>query len=134
MKKLFLMLGVATMVVACENGGESGGSPTVDYEKGFEYLASLNVSDAKMLYKKDATSMRSGDSDDSYWKLDLNGNESKLVVTGEDGKDYNIDIESVTKLSDRVIYIEPNAAQVFDLFYEPYTDSNGNTAESPSPQ
>ncbi len=117
------MLGLAAMVVACENGGESGGS--IDYEKGYKYLSSLNVSDAKMLYKKDATTMRSGDSDDSYWKLDLNGNESKLIITGEDGTENNIEIISIVKFNNSLLYVVPRAQQIIDLIYTP--SGNGET-------
>jgi len=104
MKKFLLMLGAAVLMTACSDDGDGSGSGSINYEEGYKYLSSLNVSDAKMIYQKTSgASMKSraaGDEDGTYYKLDLNGNESKLVITGKDGQDYNIGINKVVKLSD----------------------------------
>ncbi|MCD8318542.1 MAG: hypothetical protein LUC45_06790 [Paraprevotella sp.] len=85
MKKFLFMLGAEALMTACsDDGGSSGSGP--NYEEGYKYLSSLNVSDAKMIYQKTSdASMKSraaGDEDGTYYKLDLNGNESKLVFKG----------------------------------------------------
>ncbi len=122
------------MFAACEKSEESsvenehkddGGSydTEIDYEKGYDYLSSLNVSDAKMIYKKDAAKTRSGESDGGYWKLDLNGNESKLIITGEDGTESNIDIVTIVKLNNSLLYVVPNTNQIIDLISTPEPDT-----------
>ena len=41
-----------------------------------------------MIYTKEGTNTRSGESGTfgGVWKIDQNGNESKLIITGSDGK------------------------------------------------
>ena len=43
-----------------------------------------------MIYQKSSATRATGD--DSYYKLDLSGNEVKLSIKGEDGQDHNIGI------------------------------------------
>ena len=62
-------------------------------------------------------SRAAGDEDGTYYKLDLNGNESKLVITGKDGQDYNIGINKVVKLSDNILLINPSTQDIIDLIY-----------------
>lgn len=125
MKKFLLMLGAAVLMTACSDDGDGSGSGSINYEEGYKYLSSLNVSDAKMIYQKTSgASMKSraaGDEDGTYYKLDLNGNESKLVITGKDGQSYNIRIERVIKLSDKVLLVNPSAADIYKLL----SQSNG---------
>ena len=123
MKKFLLMLGAAVLMTACSDDGDGSGSGSINYEEGYKYLSSLNVSDAKMIYQKTSgASMKSraaGDEDGTYYKLDLNGNESKLVITGKDGQDYNIGINKVVKLSDNILLINPSTQDIIDLIYKP---------------
>ncbi|MEI3469962.1 MAG: hypothetical protein V8Q76_15625 [Bacteroides intestinalis] len=80
----------------------------------------MNVSDAKMIYQKSSATRATGD--DSYYKLDLSGNEVKLSIKGEDGQDHNIGIHKVVKLSDKVLLVNPIAQDIVDLFYKPGPD------------
>lgn len=125
MKKFLLMLGAAVLMTACSDDGDGSGPGSINHEEGYKYLSSLNVSDAKMIYQKTSgASMKSraaGDEDGTYYKLDLNGNESKLVITGKDGQSYNIRIERVIKLSDKVLLVNPSAADIYKLL----SQSNG---------
>ncbi|WP_373259427.1 hypothetical protein [Bacteroides thetaiotaomicron] len=122
MKKFLLMLGAVALFTACSDDGGSG-SGNINYEEGYKYLTNLNVSDAKMIYQKSSATRATGD--DSYYKLDLSGNEVKLSIKGEDGQDHNIGIHKVLKLSDKVLLVNPIAQDIIDLFYKPEPDGLG---------
>lgn len=122
MKKFLLMLGAVALFTACSDDGGSG-SGNINYEEGYKYLTNLNVSDAKMIYQKSSATRATGD--DSYYKLDLSGNEVKLSIKGEDGQDHNIGIHKVLKLSDKVLLVNPIAQDIVDLFYKPEPDGLG---------
>lgn len=112
------MLGAVALFTAC--GDDSGSGAPINYEEGYKYLTNLNVSDAKMIYQKSSSTRATGD--DSYYKLDLSGNEVKLSIKGEDGQDHNIGIHKVLKLSDKVLLVNPIAQDIVDLFYKPGSD------------
>ena len=112
------MLGAVAFMTACKNDSP-GNSGSVNFEEGYKYLTSLNVSDAKMIYLKTATGRTRAKTGDAYYKLDLSGNEIKLSIKGEDGQDNNINISKIVKLSDKVILVNPIAQEVLDLFYKP---------------
>lgn len=112
------MLGAVAFMTACKNDSP-GNSGSVNFEEGYKYLTSLNVSDAKMIYQKTATGRTRAKIGDAYYKLDLSGNEIKLSIKGEDGQDNNIKISKIVKLSDKVILVNPIAQEVLDLFYKP---------------
>lgn len=112
------MLGAVAFMTACKNDSP-GNSGSVNFEEGYKYLTSLNVSDAKMIYQKTATGRTRAKTGDAYYKLDLSGNEIKLSIKGEDGQDNNINISKIVKLSDKVILVNPIAQEVLDLFYKP---------------
>lgn len=118
MKKFLLMLGAVAFMTACKDDG-SGNGGSINYEEGYKYLTSLNVSDAKMIYQKTATGRTRAETGDTYYKVDLSGNEIKLSIKGEDGQDNNINISKIVKLSDKVILVNPIAQEVLDLFYKP---------------
>ena len=118
MKKFLLMLGAVAFMTACKDDG-SGNGGSINYEEGYKYLTSLNVSDAKMIYQKTATGRTRAETGDTYYKVDLSGNEIKLSIKGEDGQDNNINISKIVKLSDKVILVNPIAQKVLDLFYKP---------------
>lgn len=110
------MLGAVAFMTACKDDG-SGNGGSINYEEGYKYLTSLNVSDAKMIYQKTATGRTRAETGDTYYKVDLSGNEIKLSIKGEDGQDNNINISKIVKLSDKVILVNPIAQEVLDLFY-----------------
>lgn len=123
MKKFLLMLGAVALFTACGDDSGSGSGASINYEEGYKYLTNLNVSDAKMIYQKSSATRATGD--DSYYKLDLSGNEVKLSIKGEDGQDHNIGIHKVLKLSDKVLLVNPIAQDIIDLFYKPGPDDLG---------
>lgn len=100
---------------ACSNSDDSGKNPGLrDLEEGFKYLKSLNVHDARMIYRR-GMSERSASGEGGYWKIDLSGNESKLVIEDAAGKNHDIDIRKVVKLSDRLLLIDPDVLQIQNL-------------------
>lgn len=115
------MLGAVALFTACSDDGGSGNG-NINYEEGYKYLTNLNVSDAKMIYQKSSATRAIGD--DSYYKLDLLGNEVKLSIKGEDGQDHNIGISKVVKLSDKIILVNPVEQDIVDLFYKPGPDDD----------
>lgn len=119
MRKFLLVVSAVALFAACsDNGGSDGASGgNINYEEGYKYLASLNVSDAKMIYQKSSTAGTRAEGDDTYYKLDLSGREVKLFIKGEDGQNHNIGIEKVVKLSDKILLIAPAAKDIIDLFY-----------------
>ncbi|WP_302975129.1 hypothetical protein [Paraprevotella clara] len=123
MKKFLLVLGAVALFTACGDDSGSGSGASINYEEGYKYLTNLNVSDAKMIYQKSSATRTTGDN--SYYKLDLSGNEVKLSIKGEDGQDHNIGIHKVLKLSDKVVLINPIAQDIIDLFYKPGPDDIG---------
>ena len=129
MKKILLMLGAVALFTACSDDSGSG-SGNINYEEGYKYLTNLNVSDAKMIYQKSSSTRALGD--DSYYKLDLSGNEVKLSIKGEDGQDHNIGISKVVKLSDKIILVNPVEQDIVDLFYKPGPDDENISVSNQS--
>lgn len=121
-EEIFINVRWVALFTACSDDGGSG-SGNINYEEGYKYLTNLNVSDAKMIYQKSSATRATGD--DSYYKLDLSGNEVKLSIKGEDGQDHNIGIHKVLKLSDKVLLVNPIAQDIIDLFYKPEPDGLG---------
>ena len=112
------MLGAVAFMTACKDDG-SGNGGSINYEEGYKYLTSLNVSDAKMIYQKTATGRTRAETGNTYYKVDLSGNEVKLSIRGEDGQDHNIGIHKVLKLSNKVILVNPVSQDIVDLIYKP---------------
>lgn len=63
-----------------------------------------------MIYTKEGTNTRSGESGafGGVWKIDQNGNESKLIITGSDGKTNVLNIYEINKLSDKILLMYPD--------------------------
>lgn len=105
----------AVFLAACGNENDSGKkSPPRDLEEGFKFLKSLNVGDARMIYRRE-TPTRAEGGEGGYWKIDLSGNETRLVITDAEGKAHDIGIGKVVKLSDRILLIDPDVIQIMDL-------------------
>ena len=120
------MLGAVAFMTACKNDSPGNSGP-VNYEDGYKYLTSLNVSDAKMVYQKTATgrTRANGEENASYYKIDFNGKESKLIIKDSIGQSHDIEIDKIIKMSDKILLITPNSADVFDLIPKSNKDENG---------
>lgn len=109
-----LLAAAMLLFTACgsdDGPGKDAGRP--NFNEGFKYLKSLNVSDARMIYRRESAS-RSADGA-GYWKIDFSGNETKLVITDSLGQNHDIYINKVVKLSDRLLLIDPDVIQILDL-------------------
>lgn len=96
-----------TMLSSCE---KNGSYQEFDRNEIYKHLSSVNVRDAKMIYTKEGARTRSGESGafGGVWKIDQNGNESKLIITGSDGKTNVLNIYEINKLSDNVLLMYPD--------------------------
>lgn len=65
-----------------------------------------------MIVRKESAS-RAGEGE--YWKIDYQGNESKLVITDSLGRQHDIRIWKVIRLSKRLIAIDPDPIQIMNL-------------------
>lgn len=123
----FVSLFVLLFAVGCtkedESGGDTGGSGSTDSTNGYKYLSTLNITDAKSVYKQSATSAsalatRSEEdlvvSGDTYWKMTDGGTE-QLVFTGLEGETADIAIESIYSIGSRMLYVIPNLSDLWAL-------------------
>lgn len=109
-----LLTAAVVLLTACgsdDGSGKDAGRP--NFDEGFKYLKSLNVSDARMIYRRQSTS-RAGEGE-GYWKIDLSGSETRLVIADAQGQNHDIDINKVIKLSDRLLLVDPDVIQILDL-------------------
>lgn len=91
-----------------------------DNEEIYKHLSSVNVGDAKMIYTKEAVNTRagSGEAFGGVWKIDRNGNEAKLTITGNDGKTNVINIYEIIKLSDKFLLMFPDSYDISTIRQE----------------
>lgn len=114
MNYLKLLAGAMLLFTACgSDDGPGKNHGPINFEEGFKYLKNLNVSDARMIYRRQSAS-RAG-SGEGYWKIDLSGNETRLVITDAAGQNHDIDINKVVKLNDRLLLIDPDVIQILNL-------------------
>lgn len=101
------MLLSASVLTSCN---EDGSYKEFDRNEIYKHLSLVNVSDAKMIYTKEETNLRSGGSGafGGVWKIDQNGNETKLVITGSDGTANVLNIYEISKLSDKILLMFPD--------------------------
>lgn len=107
-------------MAACSEDGSSGGQE-FDSNEIYKHLVSVNVSDAKMIYTKGSPISRANgnlSSFDGVWKIDKNGNESKLIVTGTDGNTNTINIFEIDKLSDKFLLMIPDVYDTQRIWQE----------------
>ena len=112
------------MLSSCE---KSGNYQEFDRNEIYKHLSSVNVRDAKMIYTKEGTNTRSGESGTfgGVWKIDQNGNESKLIITGSDGKTNVLNIYEINKLSDNVLLMFPDwydTNRIMQEWYNSHSD------------
>ena len=101
MNKFLLVLGVLSLLAACtksESGDSNPGVPTT--------LSTISIADAEIIYKRASTS-RAGSDDEGYWKIDHQGNESKIVMYDQEGNPTDMEINNIERLTDNLLLIEP---------------------------
>lgn len=99
----------------------SSDEPTPDADKLTQQVASslgsLNISDAKMIYKKEADDGTRATAETGFYKIDVNGNEVKLAIKNERGEESNIQISDIRNLNDRFMVFIPDMWQYADDLY-----------------
>lgn len=119
--KMLLMGSVVFALSACTDepdggsGSGSGSKPKVTVDN---LIGSLNVGDAKMIYRKEPEGGRAT-WENEYYKLDANGNEVKLVLKGQfpvpgdttgtlfEEHRVNVELTNLVKLTDRYLMFQP---------------------------
>lgn len=81
-----------------ESGDSNPGVPTT--------LSTISIADAEIIYKRASTS-RAGSDDEGYWKIDHQGNESKIVMYDQEGNPTDMEINNIERLTDNLLLIEP---------------------------
>lgn len=93
----------------------SSDEPTPDADKLTQQVASslgsLNISDAKMIYQKEANDGTRATAETGFYKIDVNGNQVKLVIKNETGEETDIEISDIRNINDRYLAFHPNVWQ-----------------------
>lgn len=108
MNRFLLFLGALCLLSSCSKS-ESGSSPYG--------LSTISIADAEFIYKRASTS-RAGSDDEGYWKIDHQGNESKIIMYDLDGNPTNVQINEIKRLSDNLLFVET------DVFFKMIADLN----------
>ena len=70
-------------------------------------LSTISIADAEIIYKRASTSRADSSDDGGYWKIDHQGNESKIVMYDQDGNPTDIEIDHIERLTKNLLLIEP---------------------------
>ena len=75
-------------------------------------LGSLNISDAKMIYQKEVNDSTRASVETGFYKLDVNGNEVKLVIKNKQGEETNVEITAIRNINERYMAFYPDIWQI----------------------
>lgn len=122
MKKNYCFVLILFLVGTILSSCDKSNNEEFDRNEIYKHLSSVNVRDAKMIYTKEGANTRSGESGafGGVWKIDQNGNESKLIVTGSDGKANVLNIYEINKLSDKMLLMFPDWYDTHRIMQEWY--------------
>lgn len=87
---------MVAVFVSCRDSGSDSGIGL--------NLSRVSVKDAAVIYKREVDS-RAGEGETEYWKLDHQGNETRVVCYDEGGAEADVKINNVIKLSEHMLYI-----------------------------
>ena len=101
MKKILLALGTVSLLLAC--GDDDSGS---SYD-----LSTASIANASIIYKRAATTRAANgsDEDEGYWKIDRQGNETRILLYDKAGNPTDVKIEKIEKLNEKLLLIETNS-------------------------
>lgn len=121
-----------TILSSCE---KNSSYQEFDRNEIYKHLSSVNVRDAKLIYTKEGVKTRFGVSGafGGVWKIDQNGNESKLIITGADGKTNIVNIFEITKLSDKFLLMIPDYYDTNRIWQEWENAHNDDPAQIATP-
>lgn len=80
-----------------------------DDDSGFSYdLSTASIANASIIYKRAATTRAANgsDEDEGYWKIDRQGNETRILLYDKAGNPTDVKIEKIEKLNDKLLLIE----------------------------
>lgn len=120
MKKNYSFILGLFMFGAIVSSCDKHGYQEFDKEEVYKHLSSVNVSDASLIYTKEGTNTRAG-GDGAFggvWKIDRNGNEAKLTITGNDGQTNVINIFEIIKLSEKFLLMFPDNYDIASIRQE----------------
>lgn len=102
MNKFLLFLGALSLLSACtksDSDNSGSGNPA--------NLSTISIADAEIIYKRTSFSRAGASDDEGYWKIDRQGNESKIVMYDQDGNPTDIEINNIERLTKNLLLIEP---------------------------
>ncbi len=70
-------------------------------------LSTISIADAEIIYKRSSASRADSSDDEGYWKIDHQGNESKIVMYDQDGNPTDMEIDNIERLTKNLLLIEP---------------------------
>lgn len=104
MNKVLLLLGAASLLAACTKSesedSNPGDSPT---------LSTISIADAKIIYKRTPLSRAGGSDDEGYWKINHQGQESKILIYDQYGNPTDTEIDYIEKLNENLLLIKPTS-------------------------
>ena len=88
-----------SLLLAC--GDDDSGS-------GYADLSTASIADAAIIYQRTGMtrSASGGEEDEGYWKIDRQGNETKILLYDKAGNPTDVKIEKIEKLNDKLLLIE----------------------------
>lgn len=99
MKRILFALGAMLLLLAC--GDDDSGS-------GYADLSTASIADAAIIYQRTGITRAAngGEEDEGYWKIDRQGNETKILLYDKAGNPTDVKIEKIEKLNDKLLLIE----------------------------
>lgn len=70
-------------------------------------LSTISIANAEIIYKRSSASRADSSDDEGYWKIDHQGNESKIVMYDQDGNPTDMEIDNIERLTKNLLLIEP---------------------------
>lgn len=88
-----------SLLLAC--GDDDSGS-------GYADLSTASIADAAIIYQRTGMTRAAngGEEDEGYWKIDRQGNETKILLYDKAGNPTDVKIEKIEKLNDKLLLIE----------------------------
>ena len=88
-----------SLLLAC--GDDDSGS-------GYADLSTVSIADAAIIYQRTGMTRAAsgGEEDEGYWKIDRQGNETKILLYDKAGNPTDVKIEKIEKLNDKLLLIE----------------------------
>lgn len=72
-------------------------------------LSKISIADAAIIYQRTSTTRAANgsDEDEGYWKIDRQGNETRILLYDKAGNPTDVKIEKIEKLNEKLLLIKP---------------------------